>query len=62
MREAASKVLTSMERGEESIAAVTKAFDNKKFWEELITYFPLIRHGPHRKRSFLGFFAIAAGM
>jgi hypothetical protein len=23
---------------------------NKKFWEELIAYFPLIRHGPHRKR------------
>jgi hypothetical protein len=24
---------------------------NKKFWEELIAYFPLIRHGPHRKRN-----------
>jgi hypothetical protein len=23
----------------------------KKFWEEVIAYFPLIRHGPHRKRS-----------
>jgi hypothetical protein len=23
---------------------------NKKFWEELIAYFPLIRHGQHRKR------------
>jgi hypothetical protein len=22
---------------------------NKKFWEDLIAYFPLIRHGPHRK-------------
>jgi hypothetical protein len=22
---------------------------NKKFWEELIAYFPLIRHGPQRK-------------
>jgi hypothetical protein len=22
----------------------------KKFWEELIAFFPLIRHGPHRKR------------
>jgi hypothetical protein len=22
---------------------------NKKFWEELIAYFPLIRHGSHRK-------------
>jgi hypothetical protein len=22
---------------------------SKKFWEELIAYFPLIRHGPHRK-------------
>jgi hypothetical protein len=25
--------------------------NNNKFWEELIAYFPLIRHGPHRKRS-----------
>jgi hypothetical protein len=24
---------------------------HKKFWEELIAYFPLIRHGPHRKRT-----------
>jgi hypothetical protein len=24
---------------------------HKKFWEELIAYFPLIRHGPHRKPS-----------
>jgi hypothetical protein len=23
---------------------------NKRFWEELIAYFPLIRHGPHTKR------------
>jgi hypothetical protein len=23
---------------------------NKKFWDELIAYFPLIRHGPHRKQ------------
>jgi hypothetical protein len=22
---------------------------NKKLWEELVAYFPLIRHGPHRK-------------
>jgi hypothetical protein len=22
----------------------------KKFWEELIAYLPLIRHGPHTKR------------
>jgi hypothetical protein len=24
---------------------------NKKFWKELIAYFPLIRHGPHTKES-----------
>jgi hypothetical protein len=24
-------------------------FSNKKFREELMAYFPLIRHGPHRK-------------
>jgi hypothetical protein len=23
---------------------------NKKFWEEVIAYFPLMRHGTHRKR------------
>jgi hypothetical protein len=23
---------------------------NKKFWEDLITYFPLIRYGPHAKQ------------
>jgi hypothetical protein len=23
---------------------------NKKFWEELMAYFPLIRDGPYRKR------------
>jgi hypothetical protein len=22
--------------------------NDKKFWEEIIAYFPLIRHGPHR--------------
>jgi hypothetical protein len=32
----------------------------KKFWEELIAYFPLIRHGPHRKRRLQQFF-VAAG-
>jgi predicted metallo-beta-lactamase superfamily hydrolase len=25
--------------------------DNKKFWEEVIAYFPLIQHGPHGKRN-----------
>jgi hypothetical protein len=25
--------------------------NNEKFWEELVAYFPLIRHGPHRKRK-----------
>jgi hypothetical protein len=24
---------------------------HKKLWEELITYFPLIRHGPHIKKN-----------
>jgi hypothetical protein len=26
----------------------------KKFWEELIAYFPLIRHGPQRKLKKFG--------
>jgi hypothetical protein len=33
---------------------------NEKFWEELIAYFPLIRHGSHRKRRLQQFF-VAAG-
>jgi hypothetical protein len=28
----------------------------KKFWEEIIAYFTLIRHGPHRKRRIQTFF------
>jgi hypothetical protein len=32
----------------------------QKLWEELIAYFPLIRHRPHRKRFFQQFF-VAAG-
>jgi hypothetical protein len=24
---------------------------DEKFWEELIAYFTIIRHGPHRKRN-----------
>jgi hypothetical protein len=33
---------------------------NKKFWEELIAYFPLKRHGQHKKRR-LQQFLVAAG-
>jgi hypothetical protein len=40
-------------------ATVSLLIINKKFWTELITYFPLIRHGPHWKRG-LQFF-VAAG-
>jgi hypothetical protein len=29
---------------------------NKKLWEKLIAYFPLILHGPHRKRRLQQFF------
>jgi hypothetical protein len=29
---------------------------NKKFWEEVITYFPLILHGLHRERRVQWFF------
>jgi hypothetical protein len=34
--------------------------NSKKFWEELFPSFPLIRHGPHRKRRLQQFF-VAAG-
>jgi hypothetical protein len=33
---------------------------NKKFWEELIACFPLIRHRPHKRRHLQQFF-VAAG-
>jgi hypothetical protein len=33
---------------------------NEKFWEGVISYFSLIRHGPHRKRRLQQFF-VAAG-
>jgi hypothetical protein len=32
---------------------------NKKFWKELIAYFPLTGHGPHRKRRLQQLFAAA---
>jgi hypothetical protein len=32
----------------------------KKFWEERITYFPLVRHGPHRKRRIQQFLSCCA--
>jgi hypothetical protein len=31
---------------------------NKKFWEELNAYFPLIQHGPHRKQHVQQFFYV----
>jgi hypothetical protein len=31
-------------------------YRNKSFWEGLFTYFPLIRHGLHRKRRLQQFF------
>lgn len=33
-----------------------KSERNKKFWKELIVYFPLIGHRPHRKRRIQQFF------
>jgi hypothetical protein len=30
---------------------ISTAYLNKKFWEELIAYIPLIRYGPHRKAA-----------
>jgi hypothetical protein len=37
----------------------TQVTENKNFWEELIAYFPLIRHGPHRKWLLQQFFITA---
>jgi hypothetical protein len=36
------------------------SFQYKKFWEELIAYFPLIRHGPHKKKDASSNYAIVA--
>jgi hypothetical protein len=33
-----------------NIRVTVQGIANKKFWEELIAYFPSIKHGPHRKR------------
>jgi hypothetical protein len=38
------------------ITLVKNKIVGKKFWEELFVYFPLIRHGPHRKRRVQHFF------
>jgi hypothetical protein len=35
---------------------------NKTFWEELIAYFPLITHGPHRERDNYGDTQIQRGV
>jgi hypothetical protein len=32
-------------------AKKTEPVNNRKFWQELISYFPLTLHGPHRKRK-----------
>jgi hypothetical protein len=32
---------------------------DKKFWEELIAYFPLIRHGPRRNDASNNYFTVA---
>jgi hypothetical protein len=40
---------------------IVKSWKYKKFWEELIAYSPLVRHGPHTKRS-LQLFFLSAGM
>jgi hypothetical protein len=34
----------------EGVKAFQWLREDKKFWEELIAYFPLIRHGSHTKR------------
>jgi hypothetical protein len=39
---------------------ITTEIRNRKYWEELIAYFPLTRNGPHRKRRLKQFF-VAAG-
>jgi hypothetical protein len=36
-------------KGEREFDRVWK--ENKKFWKELIAYYPLIRCGPHRRRG-----------
>jgi hypothetical protein len=42
-------VLATRLIGRTSYVTATVATFNKKFWEEVIAYFPLIRYGPQRK-------------
>jgi hypothetical protein len=41
----------SVKKRKKNCVLSLKLKKDKKFWEELIAYFPLIWHGPHRKRS-----------
>jgi hypothetical protein len=41
-------------RAEEIDSHLTKAKQNKKFWEELIAYFPLILHAPQEYEKIRG--------
>jgi hypothetical protein len=54
--------LLSVSLAERYIKLISRAasIGNIKFWEELIAYFPFIRHGLHRKRLVQQFF-VAAG-
>jgi hypothetical protein len=37
-------------------------YKNKKLWEELIAYFPFIRHGSHRKQCLQQFFVAGTSL
>jgi hypothetical protein len=43
-----------------AISSGTISDKNKKFLEEEVAYFPVVRYGPHRKRRLQQFF-VAAG-
>jgi hypothetical protein len=50
------KVKNKIKRKGGKTAAQEKGMTNRKFWEELIVYFPSIPHGSHTKRRVQPFF------
>jgi hypothetical protein len=46
-----NKYFTSVHLGKVARITSSDYSENKKLWEELIAYFPLVPHRPHSKRS-----------
>jgi hypothetical protein len=53
-RDGANRIYFTLSAGCPTIIPVSQK--NKKFWEEVVAYFTLLRHAPHRKRRHQQFF------